>query len=162
MKYSNAMIKDNTVVEIDARNIGTDALNLEIATKGSPGSNKFGFGFTGPQDFARRECGGPILSGPYLYGFGLCSVIHNGPITGNPTRLFLRTGDIIAVRDLVARGHLRTFYFEATVDGRGYINFECIGAMESKGQRRDYEIDVTLTEIDKDEYSEYRANNPRA
>jgi hypothetical protein len=151
MKDFNAQ----TIVEIDA----ADFDNVEIHTNGGPGSNKFGFGWTSPEDFARREDGGPILSGPYLYGFGLCTSLSNGPITANRPKVFVRTGDVIAVRNLVRRGHLRMFYFEATVCPRGYVSFECVGGAEDNyatlGGGRDlrgHPLDIKQTEITKDEY----------
>lgn len=149
MKYSN-LFASQVTAEIDAADFDL----IEIATAGSPGSNKFGFGWTGPEDFARRTHGGPILNGPYLYGYGLSTCIHNGPVTANRPKLFVRTGDVIKVRNLVERGHLREFYFEATVDSRGYVKFEFVGATESKmGNMREFE--VTEVELSKQDYSDY-------
>ena len=149
MKYSN-LFASQVTAEIDAANFD----NVEIATAGSPGSNKFGFGWTGPEDFARRVENGPIVNGPYLYGYGIGTCIHNGPIEARRPKIFVRTGDVIKVRNLVARGHLREFYFEATVDSRGYVNFEFVGATESQmGNMRELEIEEK--ELSKADYRDY-------
>jgi len=154
---TNSNINDNVVVEIDARAIegaSESSSYVTIRTNGYAGSNSFAFGFTGPESFARRVSHGPIFNGPYLYGFGLGTCLHNGPIEARPVEIFVRTGDVVRVRDLVARGHLRTFFFVATVDSRGYVNFECVKGLESKmGNVKD--LDVTPVEMSKEDYSDY-------
>lgn len=146
----NNFDKTRVTAEIDSADFDL----VEIATKGFSGSDKHGFGWTGPEEFARASHGADATNGPRLYAYGLCTVLHNGPITARRPKIFVRTGDVIKVRNLVARGHLREFYFEATVCSRGYVNFEFVGATESKmGDSRPLEFETkTLTQ---EEYSVY-------
>ncbi len=148
-------LNDNVIAVIDAAAIegaSQSSSHVIIRTKGAAGSNRFAFTFRKPEDFGRDECHGPILSGPYLAGFGVGTVLHNGPVTANPIELYVRTGDVVAIRNLVERGHLRTFYFVATVCPRGYVSFECVKGTESKMTTTNT-LDITRTEISKDEYS---------
>ena len=146
----------NIAVEIDAAAIedASDSSSyLIIRTNGGPGANQFAFSFTKPEDFARRVQNGPVLSGPYLCGFGVASVIHNGPVTANPVAVFLRDGDIVRVRDLVERGHLRYFDFEVTIK-RGYPEFDCVRAFEyPNAGRGTRELSTDPVEISAEEYS---------
>ena len=144
-------INENVIAEIDA----ADFSNVEIRTNGSPGSNKFGFGWNAPEDFSRAEHGADATNGPRLYGYGLSTCIHNGAISANVPKLYVRTGDVIKVRNLVARGHLRTFYFVATVCNRGYVNFEFVECTESKGNVRDRNLTFKITTLSQEEYSAY-------
>lgn len=156
------MNQQNVKAVIDAAAItdpSQSAAHIIIRTTGGgAGADRFAFGFTRPEDYSRRVFKGPILSGPYLYGFGVSTCIHNGPVTANAPELHLEDGDIIEIRNLVERGHLRSFRFKLTVN-RGYPKFECIDGRQSLGHRRNIKLDIRCIEISKEEYSEHRAVN---
>jgi len=143
---------NNVIAEIDAAAIveaSQSSDHMIIRTNGGPGSNRFALSFTSPEEYCRRVCQGPILSGPYLCGFGIGTTIHNGPITANPVNLFVRTGDVIRIYNLVERGTFRTFDFVANVCPRGYVTFECVEAKFNGRQK----MNVDAHEINKEEYS---------
>ena len=149
-------MKARVIATIDAAGFETN--KIEIRTNGGAGANKFAFNWTAPEEFGRREQGGPILSGPYLYGYGLCSVIHNGPVTAAPTVIHLQDGDLIEVRNLVERGHLRTYTFHTEIK-RGYPKFTCIEGWEYAGANRGKtNVRTEPVEISRVEYSEYLRN----
>jgi hypothetical protein len=146
------MITDYRVkLEIDSAGMGPEA--LECRTHANIGSDKHAFGFTGPDDYGRDDCGGPIFSGPKLYAFGLCTVIHNGPVEADVPHFYLETGDVIRVKDFIKRGLVRFYDFEATVT-RGYPEFKAVGAFEL-GDGGYKPIGYERHEIGKEEFSDY-------
>lgn len=56
-----------------------DGWVLDIVTRPGRLPGRFAFGFVGPDGSCRREYQGPVLPGPYAYGFGLAVAITADP-----------------------------------------------------------------------------------
>src|SRR5690348_1075401 len=59
-----------------------DGWVLAIQTRPGRLAGRFKFGFVGPDGACRREHMGPVLPGPYAYGFPLASCIAANPEHG--------------------------------------------------------------------------------